>query len=142
MVRTGKCGGARNSAQPLYQSLNLFEVCARFRRQDLIKPEVFSSWVAWMAELLEDDFFRACWHSGIRSNYTRDVRDIFDVGVEIYAAGMPRDRRDQALYEAVAEIMGDCAVTAGWLADMEKETEWKALRSSRKYFSNGTNPSK
>lgn len=124
--------------QLYYQSLNLFEVCARFRRDKLIKAEVFASWVAWMIEILEDGYFRANWKAVIRSNYTRDVRDIFDVGVEIFSRKMAEERRNRAFYAAVAEIMDDCPVIADWLTDMKKETKWKTLKSSRKFRSNGT----
>jgi hypothetical protein len=121
-----------------YQSLNLFEVCARFRRQDLIKPEVFASWIAWMVEILEDSFFRDHWASLIRSNYTRDVREIFDVGVDIFSRRMPEERRNDAFYAAAAEIMGNCPKIAGWLADIKEETKWESLKSSRGFLSNGT----
>ncbi|WP_157073630.1 hypothetical protein [Sphingomonas soli] len=128
-----------------YQSLNLFEVCARFRRDDLVEAEVFASWVAWMVEILEDDFFRAQWPDLIRSNYTRDVRDIFDVGVEVFQTTLAEDRRNRAFYAAVADIMAKkvagkkqpCAVIAGWLDQIDEEVAWKSLPSSSDYLSNG-----
>jgi hypothetical protein len=128
-----------------FLTLNLFEVCARFRRDDLVKPEVFASWVAWMVEILEDDFFRAQWPGLIRSNYTRDVRDIFDVGVEVFSTALPEDRRNRAFYAAVADIMAKkvagkrqpCAVIAGWLDQIDEEVAWKSLPSSSDYLSDG-----
>lgn len=121
-----------------YQSLNLFEVCARFRRKNMIRTEVFASWIAWMVEILEDDYFRAHWGTLIRSNYTRDVRDIFDVGVEIFEEGLPLADRDQAFYEAVAEIMGGCEAIANWLIDSRDPARWSELDCSSKYLSRGT----
>lgn len=125
-----------------YQSLNLFEVCARFRRQDLVTPEVFASWIAWMTELLEDDYFLANWHDVIRTNYTRDVRDIFDVGVEIFAqAPVTRETR-RAFYAAVADIMAKeekdgtktvCTVISGWIDDIETPALWSSLRSFKHF---------
>ncbi|TGX56033.1 hypothetical protein E5A73_02680 [Sphingomonas gei] len=137
--------GASKNAEALgvllqlyYQSLNLFEVCARFRRDDLVKPEVFASWIAWMVEILEDSYFRRHWGALIRSNYTRDVRDIFDIGVDIFSRPLEEQLRNRAFYEAVGEIMGNCPVIANWLSDTKKATKWTDLTSHRKYLSNGT----
>ncbi len=136
-----------------YQSLNLFEVCARFRRRDMITPEVFASWIAWMVEILEDSFFRDRWLPQIRSNYTRDVRDIFDVGVEIFSDPQRADKRNELFYAAVADIMAEtgvegaepngsrpCAVIEGWLEDIEKSKKWITLPSHPDHPSDGTNP--
>ncbi|MCW3835173.1 hypothetical protein ACFQ1E_01040 [Sphingomonas canadensis] len=56
---------------------NLFEVASRLRKQGFADPEVFGSWVAWYFDTLIEWGFRAAWH-GLRDNYTRDLRRIFD----------------------------------------------------------------
>lgn len=116
---------AREAARNLYfQSLNLFEVCARFRKQDVIAPEVFASWVAWFHDLLEGWHFRETWEE-IRCNYTPDVRDIFDVGCAIFEADLAPDARRTAFYEAVADIM-ECDRIRRWLDDLETVRAWPA----------------
>lgn len=124
-----------------YQSLNLFEVCARYRRQNMVRAEVFASWVSWFAEILEDSYFRAQWHPVVRANYTKDVRDIFDVGVGIFNAIPEPERRQAAFFSAVAEIMDDCETIAGWLSGIREERVWSQLKASRAFISPGTNPS-
>lgn len=114
---------AREAARNLYfQSLNLFEVCARFRKQDVIAPEVFASWVAWFHDLLEGWHFRETWPE-IRCNYTPDVRDIFDVGCAIFAAEQAPDARRAAFYAAVGDIM-KCDRIGSWLDDLETVKTW------------------
>lgn len=114
-----------------FQTLNLFEVCARFRRQDIIEHQVFASWVAWFYDTLDDWYFRAMW-SDFRSNYTDDVRDIFDLGILIFTehGEIPsgdedeesvRDaNRKRAFYTAVAGQM-QCTEIDGWLTRTEKK---------------------
>lgn len=105
-----------------FQTLNLFEVCARFRRQEVIEHEVFASWVTWFYDTLDDWFFRNQWPD-LRGNYTADVRDIFDLGLKIFS-DMPVERhhvRGDAMDEArrreffrqVATVM-DCEEIEGW----------------------------
>ena len=76
-----------------FQCLNLFEVCANFRRQGVIKPAVFASWVAWCEDIAKDWYFQSIWWSELRGNYTRDVRDIFDIGVGIFTRETDPARR-------------------------------------------------
>jgi hypothetical protein len=107
-----------------YQSLNLFEVSARFRRDEIMEHSVFASWVAWFIELLDDQFFRDNWPN-IRANYTPDVRDIFDVGTEIYGALTDPAQREAAFYDAVADIM-ECEEIRGWTRKLKDEKRaWK-----------------
>jgi hypothetical protein len=56
---------------------NLFEIAGRLRRNGLIDPEVFGSWVAWYFDTCTEWGFRALW-ADLRDNYTADLRDIFD----------------------------------------------------------------
>lgn len=86
-----------------YQTLNLFEVCSRLRRDEVVPPAVFASWVAWFIELIEDRYFREHWEA-IRANYTDDVRVIMDVGCDLYTR-LPEDDFEDAFYLAVANIM-------------------------------------
>lgn len=115
---------AREAARNLYfQSLNLFEVCARFRKQQVIAPEVFASWVAWFHDLLQGWHFRETWPE-IRGNYTPDVRDIFDVGREIFEAGLTPEETMIAFYAAVGDIMA-CERIGGWLGELDQIRAWR-----------------
>ncbi|MCM8730364.1 hypothetical protein ACFO8O_05205 [Hephaestia sp. GCM10023244] len=136
-----------------FQTLNLFEICARFRRQGIIEHQVFASWVAWFYDTLDDWYFREMW-SDFRTNYTEDVRDIFDLGTAIFAGHLgsapandadeeDRDRlRREAFYDAVAGHM-QCTEIGKWLSKTrEKATEAPALRGPvmRALFSFGIAP--
>ena len=136
---------AQETAENLYyQSLNLFEVCARFRRQQIVEPEVFASWVAWFYEVLEGWYFRKIWDDELRENYTEDVRAIFDAGCDIFESTIPNLDRKDAFYRAVDDIMsrpnaakGESAIRE-WRNSLEKRTLWKDLASYPKLQSPGT----
>lgn len=115
-----------------FQSLNLFEVCARFRRQKIIAPEVFASWVAWFYEIQDDWYFREMWPTEIRSNYTDDVRAIFDTGCQIFKSPLAPEARQAAFYAAVADIM-DCRLVRGWLDRLDTPRRWEDLPSHRAF---------
>lgn len=99
-----------------FQTLNLFEVCARFRRQDVIEHEVFASWVAWFYDTLDDWYFRDQW-ADLRTNYTDDVRDIFDLGVPLFDGTMTDAVRKDRFFALVSQVM-NCAEIAGWQAKL------------------------
>lgn len=69
--------------QYFYQCLNLFEVCSRFWHNGVIETSVYVSWVAWFFETLEFSYFRRKWGLEYRDNYTKEIRDIFDFGVNM-----------------------------------------------------------
>lgn len=107
-----------------FQCLNLFEVCSNFRRHRIVEDEVFASWLAWFHDVLKDWYFREIWSTELRTNYTRDVRNIFDVGVEIFSRHAADDVRMREFYTAVSHLMGGCPVVAKWLDHMDEAPEW------------------
>lgn len=107
-----------------FQCLNLFEVCANFRRNKIIQPQVFASWVAWFFDLLKDWYFRSIWDSELRSNYTRDVRNIFDLGTDIFREHPEPEVREREFYKAVAYLMGGCPTIANWLDEIAEAPVW------------------
>lgn len=133
---------ARETALNLYfQSLNLFEVAARMKRNNLFPDDVFASWVAWFLEVLDSWFFRAEWDEEIRPNYTTDVRRIFDIGCDIFRREPDVDAREAAFYRAVAYVMTlpspfeddpvdaerlakSTATIANWPADLKERMTW------------------
>ena len=102
-----------------FQCLNLFEVCSNFRRHAIVSPEVFASWVSWFHEILQDWYFRSIWRAELRANYTRDVRNIFDVGVEIYERESDPARREREFFSAVAYLFGGCRIIGEWLDHLQ-----------------------
>ncbi len=107
-----------------FQCLNLFEVCSNFRRHRIIQKQVFASWVAWFYDILNGWHFREIWTSELRTNYTRDVRNIFDVGVEIFELHPDDETRKREFYRAVAHLMGGCDVVENWPDEMKAAPVW------------------
>lgn len=114
-----------------FQCLNLFEVCSNFRRHNIISAGVFASWVAWFHDILKDWYFRSIWRSTLRNNYTRDVRNVFDIGVEIFETHRDPDLREREFYQAVAYLMNQCPVVANWLDDMQTAPIWPPTSAKR-----------
>jgi len=100
--------------QYFYQCLNLFEICSRFRHEEIIDKEIYGSWVAWFFEELESSYFRRKWPLEYCDNYTEEVRAIFDFGCQ----EIDWDEPDQQIsrgrfYRGVGEIV-DCDVIRNW----------------------------
>lgn len=122
---------AATTRQYYYQCLNLFEVCSNFRRNGVVDETVYASWVAWFHEVLDQWYFREVWVAELRNNYTPDVRNLFDIGVQIYAQHSdPQERREQ-FYHAVCHLLGGCTVVARWLDEIEQVPEWPAKEHGR-----------
>jgi hypothetical protein len=124
---------AELAEQFYYQCLNLFEVASNFRKKEIVNHGVFASWVAWFYELLEEAYFRKTW-TVIRTNYTDDVRNIFDAGLLIFASGLAEPLRCRAFYEAVAQTLRrdrigwGATLGAGWALCRESIAEvWRWL---------------
>lgn len=117
---------AATTRQYYYQCLNLFEVCSNFRRNGVIDETVYASWVAWFHEVLDQWYFRELWATEMRDNYTPDVRNLFDIGMLIYAQhDDPQERREQ-FYHAACHLLGGCTAVAGWLDAIDQVPEWPA----------------
>ncbi len=115
--------GRKIAEQLYFQSLNLFEVAANFRKQGIAAPEVFASWVAWFDELVCDWYFREFWDD-IRNNYTPDVRAIFDIGLIVFKhPDFTEEERVKAFYMGVSHALGGCKVVETWLEQCENREE-------------------
>lgn len=112
--------------QYYYQCLNLFEVCSNFRRSNVIRPEVYASWVAWFHEVLDQWYFRELWVEEMRDNYTPDVRDIFDLGLQVYREHADDETRRKEFYHAVSHLMGGCETIRDWIENLGRQPEWPA----------------
>ncbi|HRO02123.1 MAG TPA: hypothetical protein PLS69_00755 [Terricaulis sp.] len=59
------------------QQLNLFEIAARFRRDNVFADHIFGSWVIWYHDASRSWWFRKKWAREYSDNYTSDLYYIF-----------------------------------------------------------------
>ena len=126
-----QCRAAETTRQYYFQCLNLFEVCSNFRRHGVIEKQVYASWVSWFHEVLDQWYFRELWLDGMRDNYTRDVRHIFDMGVQIYSQESDPEARRQAFYRAVSHALGGCEVIDKWLDELAEMPQWPPVEHGK-----------
>jgi GNAT superfamily N-acetyltransferase len=109
--------------QHFYQCLNLFEIASRFRKEGVIVPEIYASWVAWFFETLEFPYFREQWTEAYRDNYTLEVREIFDAGLALgWRAGENPNVLREAFYAKVGDIIG-CDEIRNWRVEVPHPVE-------------------
>lgn len=63
------------------QILNLFEMIVMFRREKIISPAIFASWVAWFWDMSETKNFAKIWNEN-SSNYTRELQQVLNLAIE------------------------------------------------------------
>jgi hypothetical protein len=88
----------------IYQTLNLFEMAARLRKEKFFEDEIFASWVIWYYELLQSWYFRYKWPE-MALNYTREMRLVFDEPVRKFDLGADEAQRLQEFYAHVARVL-------------------------------------
>lgn len=103
------------------QTMNLFEMAARFRKKNIIEPEVYGSWVIWYCDTLNQWGFRDEWPD-LRQNYTSEPRAIFDRFVAEYDAAEDDAVRKRRFFKHVADLTS-CPVIRRWLDDLEEEAK-------------------
>ncbi len=109
--------------QYFYQCLNLFEIASRFRKEGIIVPEIYASWIAWFYETLEFPYFREQWAQAYRDNYTHEVREIFDAGLNLgWGTGESPNALREAFYAKVGDIIA-CDEIRHWRAAMPHAAE-------------------
>jgi hypothetical protein len=99
----------------IYQTLNLFEMAARFHRKRVFEDEVFGSWVMWYYEMLCSWYFRETWKE-IRPNYTSEMRLVFDKAVEDFDPQADNSARRKQFFTHVANVL-HCRHVKNWLLD-------------------------
>lgn len=62
------------------QILNLFEMIVMFRREKIISPAVFASWVAWFWDMTQTKNFVKIWEDN-STNYTRELQFVLNSGI-------------------------------------------------------------
>lgn len=96
------------------QILNLFEMSVRFRKEKIMPPEIFGSWVIWYFDLCNRDNFIPIWKE-VRLNYTCDLRRIMDKGIEIVEGDLKEEDQRKRFFEFVAEELNNCKYVKEWL---------------------------
>lgn len=101
------------------QILNLFELAVSFRRERVLPPEIFGSWVAWMDDLVnsEGKAFGEVW-AEVRRNYTPDLRRIMDAGLVFRETEEDEGTRVARFYLFVSELF-QCSIVRGWNSPVE-----------------------
>ena len=88
----------------IYQTLNLFEMAARLRKEDFFEDEIFVSWVIWYYEMLESWYFRIKWPE-VRLNYTTEMRLVFDEPIRKFHLHANDSARGQQFFAHVAKVL-------------------------------------
>lgn len=97
------------------QQLNLFEIAARMRADGTLNKHVFGSWVVWFHDAHTSWWFRERWMADYRTNYTTDLKRVFDKPVQEYDASADDVSRRRAFFEGVAKVF-KCPIILKWVA--------------------------
>lgn len=114
--------------QYVCQMLNMFEMELRFRREGIIPPDVFASWIVWFYEICCLPTFIELWKTELKPHYILDFQNLIDKGIEVAekeietrdVTGEPNWIRVQDFYEEVAKLVSPgkpCAQIRHWLGE-------------------------
>jgi hypothetical protein len=103
------------------QTMNLFEMAARFRKKNIIEPEIYGSWVIWYYDTLAQWGFREEWPD-LRQNYTVEIRAVFDKPVAEFNAGEDDAVRKRRFFKHVGDLI-NCDKVRKLLDTLEREAE-------------------
>jgi len=101
----------------IFQTMNLFEMATKHRKQKMIEPDVFGSWVKWFYDILLMHGFRDIWPE-IKFNYTKEVRDLFDEAVANFDFEDDENKRLQDFFQHAGDVI-NCATTRNWTSSSE-----------------------
>ena len=113
------------------QILNLFEMELRFRREGIIPPDVFASWVVWIYEVCCLPAFVDIWRKELNPHYILDFQVLINEAIEVGESDVPyRDKSDkpdwhkvQHFYDKVAELVSPgspCLEVKTWLSERQR----------------------
>ena len=118
-IYTGEEKGVADNL--IFQTLNLFEIATNFRDQGIFDAKVYASWVIWQFDTLDSWYFRENWPD-YRTNYTKELRRIFDEPVRSYDEFADDEARRHNFFQHVATVL-DCDEIKQVLEDrFEEET--------------------
>jgi hypothetical protein len=99
------------------QTLNLFEMAARFRADGIMDERVFGSWVIWYFDTVQEWAFRWMWPE-LRKNYTGELRDVFNFPVAHFDwTGGELEKLQREFFAHVARKYR-CKIIRDWLDDV------------------------
>jgi hypothetical protein len=97
----------------IYQTLNLFEMAARFRKDKFFDDEIFGSWVIWYYAVLGSWYFRRTWEE-TKHNYTSEMRRVFDRPAKQFDQEPDDAKRKRNFFAHVAREL-NCPLVRTWL---------------------------
>jgi hypothetical protein len=114
--------------QYVCQMLNLFEMSLRFRREGIIPPDVFASWLVWMYEVCCLPTFVRLWRTELETHYILDFQMLINEGIHVAEADVPYRNSDdepdwskvQRFYDKAAELVNPgapCDEIRHWLRE-------------------------
>lgn len=103
----------------LFQTLSLFEIAVRLRREDRFGQQAFGTWVIWFYDTHDGWFFRQEWPE-LRENYTAEIRGIFDQMVAEFDPHKDPNIRKQTFFAHVATNL-NCPIIKNWINDLKTE---------------------
>ncbi len=116
-------GTAEHTAVVNYvcQILNLFEMAIRLRKEGVVPPEVFGSWVIWYYNLANAPHFGEIWDE-VQYDYTFELRQIMNVGVFLAETESDEEARVDKFFASVARGL-KCKKIRKWTEQVRKERE-------------------
>ncbi len=103
------------------QMLNLFEMALKFRRDKILRPEVFGTWIAWFQLLVCAPGFPEIWKE-VRMDYLPELRKIMDGGVRIALKETDEDVIEEQFYAFVSTIV-KCKIITQWVEKRNAEED-------------------
>lgn len=98
----------------LCQILNLFEMAIRLRKEKVVPPEVFGSWVKWYFNVVESPHFEELWEE-LKTEYTSDLRSVLDFGLANAHSGVTYKQRADTFFTFVGKQL-NCKHILNWNA--------------------------
>lgn len=102
------------------QMLNLFEIAIRFRKEKIVSPDIFSSWVIWYYTVCNAPHFPEIWDD-ICFDYIKDLREIMNMGVKLsLRKDLDEDQKREQFFHGVSSLL-NCNVVKEWYTQVKKE---------------------
>ncbi len=103
------------------QMLNLFEMALKFRKDKILLPEVFGTWIAWFQLLVTSPGFHEIWKD-VRMDYLPELREIMDGGIRIARRETDEDVIESEFYQFVSTVI-KCDTISEWCDNGNQENK-------------------
>lgn len=107
------------------QMLNLFEMALKFRKDKILLPEVFGTWIAWFQLLVTSPGFHEIWKD-VRMDYLPELREIMDGGIRIAKEETDEDVIESEFYHFVSRVV-NCETISEWCDTTEQDDKGSFL---------------